>query len=483
MSNLLLESSQLHSAVTAHIVVIPFPSQGHINPLMQFCKRLVSKGVTITFVMVDGVQQRQDTNPATARTASANCGRGIRIEYVTMAGCDLSKGFGVSFAAMFDAVAALGGPVGELIERLNLEVHPVSCIIYDGLVSTWACTLARKFHIPAFAFITSSTSSHLLWLYMKSLLSKGLVSIEDAVGGFVEDRDRLITNLRGLPLLRVSDLPRFKHVANDTDCLYRWMMRDAEHLQMAEGILSNTFYELESEAIDTIEQQSAPVFAVGPLIGDKRGGTSLWKEDQGCLDWLDTQPARCVLYISFGSITILSVVQFEEIVLGLKASKQRFLWVFRPDLIDDSSYDGAQHIKEKTQNQGYVVSWSPQLKVLAHPAVGGFLTHCGWNSTLESIGNGIPMICWPYFADQTLTSLFITTVWKNGIELHRVGGVASRDEVERVITTLMEGEEGERIRKRAAKLKEAARMSLVEGGTSQKSLERFVNEVHKRLRG
>eukprot|EP00249_Psilotum_nudum_P024581 c29228_g2_i4 orf=1171-1800(+) len=207
-------------------------------------------------------------------------------------------------------------------------------------------------------------------------------------------------------------------------------------MRKSQGILANTFYELESPAIDATAQRGIPVFAVGPLLSHTRSGTSLWTEDYSCLKWLDEQPTASVLYISFGSITVLSAKQFEEIVSGLEATKQRFLLVLRRDMIDGGFRNASEYIKAKTKNQGCVVSWSPQPLVLSHPAVGGFFTHCGWNSTMESIANGVPMICWPYCADQKMNCWFIVAVWKIGIELERVGeggGLASREEVGKVV--------------------------------------------------
>lgn len=124
---------------------------------------------------------------------------------------------------------------------------------------------------------------------------------------------------------------------------------------------------------------------------ENESSTSSWKEEEGCLHWLDQQPPLSVLYVSFGSVTLLSQCQFEEILSGLLSSQQRFLFVFRPDLLKAAPYTTfPSDFLAKSNEKGYVVNWAPQLNVLSHIFVGGFLTHAGWNSTIEAIAHVLP---------------------------------------------------------------------------------------------
>jgi len=124
-----------------------------------------------------------------------------------------------------------------------------------------------------------------------------------------------------------------------------------------------------------------------------------------CLEWLDTQPDSSVVYVSFGSVAVLSVVQIQELVLGLEESGERFLLVLRPPHNPDNLPLLSEGFEERMKGRGFVhIGWAPQLYVLSHRALGGFLTHCGWNSTLESICRGVPMLTWPIQAEQAMNA-------------------------------------------------------------------------------
>ncbi|KAK3423551.1 hypothetical protein EUGRSUZ_F00349 [Eucalyptus grandis] len=119
----------------------------------------------------------------------------------------------------------------------------------------------------------------------------------------------------------------------------------------------------------------------------------MWKEDLGCLEWLDLKPPGSVVYVNFGSITVMSQAQLVEFAWGLASSGQVFLWAIRPDLVVGDAAILPPDFLVATRERSLLVSWCPQERVLSHSAVGGFLTHCGWNSTIESIATGVPVVC------------------------------------------------------------------------------------------
>ena len=277
-----------------------------------------------------------------------------------------------------------------------------------------------------------------------------------------------------------------KHMVDETDFMCRYLNRQTEIAHSkADMIVVNSFEELERPAFEAMSKRLAvPVYSIGPLIEQLSGeniNTSLWTEQYECLQWLDEQPAGSVLYISFGSITLLSESQFEEVLFGLEASNQKFLWAFRPDMVRGvTRTELPDWFLRKTKERGCVVSWAPQVQVLGHAAVGGFWTHCGWNSTMEAVTSGVPMICWPYFADQFLDCKYVVEEWKVGLRMLEAeegeGEVVGRAEVERVVKELMESEEGKRLRRRSASLAEAARQSLVPPeGSSHVHLQKLVH--------
>ncbi|KAK9037079.1 hypothetical protein V6N11_022001 [Hibiscus sabdariffa] len=148
-----------------------------------------------------------------------------------------------------------------------------------------------------------------------------------------------------------------------------------------------------------------------------QSSNSFHEVDRSCLSWLDKQPKGSVVYVSFGSIAVLSSEQAFEFWLGLVNSGKRFLWVLRPGVMPDEGKNITVELIEGSKERGCIVSWAPEEEVLGHGAIGGFLTHSGWNSTLESVVEGVPMLCWPYFVDQQINSRFVSTVWGLGLDM------------------------------------------------------------------
>ena len=183
-----------------------------------------------------------------------------------------------------------------------------------------------------------------------------------------------------------------------------------------------------------------------------------------------------MIYVCFGSITVLSDEELIEFAWGLEASNQPFLWAIRPDLVQGQSAVLPRDFIESSKGRSFFVSWAPQSKVLSHPSVGGFLTHSGWNSTIESICAGVPMICWPFFAEQQTNRRFVDNVWKVGFEMSEE---VSRENVETLVRKLMnvEDEQVKMIRKNILKLKESAILAGQIGGSSYNNILKFVNEM------
>nr|ADE77461.1 unknown [Picea sitchensis] len=158
--------------------------------------------------------------------------------------------------------------------------------------------------------------------------------------------------------------------------------------------------------------------------------------------------------------------------------KQPFLWVIRPDLIDGQSDVLPADFLEKVKDRSFFVRWAPQMKVLSHPSVGGFLTHSGWNSTLESICAGVPMISRPFLAEQPTNGRFVSEVWKIGVAMNEV---VKREDVEDMVRRLMKGEEGQQMRKTVGELRDASMIAVGEGGSSYNNMEKFVQEIQRGL--
>jgi pathogen-inducible salicylic acid glucosyltransferase len=228
-----------------------------------------------------------------------------------------------------------------------------------------------------------------------------------------------------------------------------------------------------------------PLRTVGPTIpsmfldkrleDDKDYGFSIFKPNSdACMKWLNDHPKGSVVYVSFGSLASLNVEQMEELAWGLRKSNSFFLWVVR-------AFEEAKLPKnfvEETSDKGLVVHWCPQLEVLTHEAIGCFVTHCGWNSTLEALSLGVPMVAVPQWTDQTTNAKYIMDVWKMGLKAPAdEKGFVRREAVERCIREIMEGEKGKEIKKNALKWKTLAKEAVDQGGSSDKNIEEFVTKL------
>lgn len=286
----------------------------------------------------------------------------------------------------------------------------------------------------------------------------------------------------GVAKTRLADLPTIFHgkgrqvLGGALECI-AWASK-------ADYFLSTSFYELEFPVVDALQSQlSAPVYCVGPTIpffkGDRDGEGD---GDLAYLRWLDSQPRGSVLYVSLGSFLSVSEAQMEEMVAGVRDSGVRFLWVAR----GETSLIGSAC----EEDMGLVVPWCEQLKVLCHPSVGGFWTHSGWNSTLEAIYAGVPMLTCPIFWDQVPNSKQIAEDWKIGLRVKKEGGgggggggenLVTRQETARLVRKLMdeESDEGREMRRRARELREACRRAVARGGSSDRNLDAFISGISR----
>lgn len=227
-----------------------------------------------------------------------------------------------------------------------------------------------------------------------------------------------------------------------------------------------------------------PVVMVGPMVpsayldqqidGDTAYGASLWEPttDQ-CLRWLDMKPPDSVIYVSFGSMAGISAKQVEEMAWGLEASKRPFLWV-----IKDSENKLPDDFISSIGETGIVVAWCNQLEVLAHQAVGCFVTHCGWNSTLEGLSLGVPMVCVTQWSDQPTNAKFVEEVWKVGVRAEKdEEGIVGRKELEKCIREVMVGERSGEMKNNASKWRDLAKVAVRLGGSSDTNVDHFCSEV------
>ncbi|KAK1359622.1 UDP-glycosyltransferase 76F1 [Heracleum sosnowskyi] len=444
------------------LLLFPLPFQGHINPMLQLANILHSKGFDITIIHTSFNSPNTSNHPHFTFESFAE---------ETLAGYDTSLlGNVKNVILLLNLVNKVWfHPFRDCVKRLlsnSSAEDPIRCLISDAtLYFTQAVT--EGLELPRIVLRTSSLCSFHVFHSFPLLLQKGYLSMEDSESE---------TPVVEVPPLKVKDLSStFKIEGEALDVMLSGLMSGTK---AASGLIWNSFEELEHSTLPTIHQEfPIPNFTIGPFHKYFTAtASSLLAQDQTALSWLDMQAPLSVLYVSFGSIAAIDKTEFFELAWGLANSKQRFLWVVRPGVIRGSEWlePFPAGLLEAVSERGHIVKWAPQQQVLAHPATACFWSHCGWNSTLESICEGVPMICSPSFGDQPTNARYVEAVWKVGLVLENG---FEREEITKAIRRVMVDQEGREMKMRMSCLKEKVNICLMEGGSSYKSLESLVSFI------
>ncbi|KAK4268132.1 hypothetical protein QN277_024826 [Acacia crassicarpa] len=446
-----------------HCLVLLYPAQGHINPMLQFSKRLDHKGVRVTLVATRFLCKTLKIDLSTSM-ALEGYSDGYDNGGYEEAGSD-----GEYLDRFWDV-----GPktFEEVVQKLTSSGNLVDCVVYDSFL-TWALEVTKKFRIIGAAFFTQSCAVNSIYYHAYH----GNLKIP------LTDDNKCEISLPALPTLAASDLPSFLYTSGSYPGFTKVVVNQFSDLKKADWVLCNSFYELETQVAEW-EAKIFPLKTVGPTMPsmflDKRlkddyaYGLSLYKEEnEVCLKWLSDKSVGSVVYVSFGSFASLNNEQMEEMAWGLKDSESYFLWVVResekpklPKGILDISED---------DNKGLVVTWCPQLQVLNHESVGCFVTHCGWNSTLEAVSLGVPMVAVPQWTDQPTNAKFIKDVWNMGVRAEAdEKGLVRRETMKKCIDVVMKSERGKEMKKNAMKWKTLALKACDEGGSTDKNIDDFV---------
>ncbi|KAL6638997.1 hypothetical protein ACP70R_022727 [Stipagrostis hirtigluma subsp. patula] len=419
------------------VVLFPLPFQGHISPMLQLAVLLHERGLAVTVLHTDFNAPDPARHPELTFVSIHE----TFPDEVTSPGDDI-------VGQLLALNAACEAPFRQaLVSLLRVHDGDVACAVVDGQCYA-ALGAAGELGVPALALRTDSAATFRSMLAYPRLRDAGYLPIKD------ERLDEVVPDLEPL---RVRDLIRID--GSDTDALCGFISRVAGAIRASSsGVVINTFEAIEAPELAKVRRElSVPAFAVGPLHVLSRSSPpeqiSLRAPDRGCTAWLDARPPRSVLYVSIGSVACVDRGVFEETAWGLAGSGVPFLWVVRPGSVRGVGEDEApplpDGVEDEVRSRGKIVTWAPQREVLAHAAIGAFWTHCGWNSTLESLGEGVPMLAQPCFADQMVNARYVTHQWGVGLE---VGEVIERAGVARAVRKLMVGEGGAQLRERARSL-------------------------------
>ncbi|PWA88341.1 UDP-glucuronosyl/UDP-glucosyltransferase [Artemisia annua] len=467
-----------------HVVFIPIPAQSHIKCMLKLARLLHHKGLQITFVNTESNHNlllkssgSHDLNGApsfqfkTVPDGVASTWDGEREPIKALD--QVSKYLGTNFLDSFlDLVAGLD--------------TPVTCIICDGFMTFTKTPLAaEKLGVPIILFWTFAACGFMGFYQAKALMEKGLVPLKDEsylTNGYL---DTLI-DVPGMKGIRLKDLPEHVYGLKPMAWALKFMVEAAQMADKVSHVIIHTFDELEDNLIKELKSIFTDIYTVGPLqllldqnkeietMNFSSNGYSLWKEEPECVQWLESKEPNSVVYVNFGSLTVMSLQDLLEFGWGLVNSNYSFLWIIRHDLVGRGPAVLPKELEEAIKRKGLIASWCSQEDVLAHSSVGGFLTHGGWGSVIESLSAGVPMICWPFSGDQRTNCRQMCKEWEVGME---IGRNVKRDEVEKVLRELMEGVDGRKMRNKAMDWKKMAENATGPNGSSSQNIEKLVNKI------
>ncbi|KAJ1284945.1 hypothetical protein BS78_03G244100 [Paspalum vaginatum] len=460
------------------VVLYPSPGMGHLVSMIEFGKILGARGLAVTIVVVDPPYNTGATGPFLASVSAANpCISFHRLPKVEGLPPVKSKHHE---ALTFEVIRVSNPHLRELL----VAARPAALIV-DFFCSI-ALDVAEELGVPAYFFFTSGAEILAFFLYLPVLHERTTRSFQDM--------GEELVHVPGIPPVPAthSVLPLMER----DDPAYDGFLKASTDLCRSQGIIVNTFRLLEPRAVETVAAghctppglATPPVHCIGPLI---KSDEVLGKGGEECLAWLDAQPRGSVVFLCFGSIGRFSAEQIREVAAGLEASGQRFLWVVRAPPSDDPAKKFEKPPEPdldallpagflaRTKDRGLVLkSWAPQRDVLAHASVGGFVTHCGWNSVLEAVMAGVPMVAWPLYAEQRLNRVFLEKELQLAVAVEGYDsdkGLVAAEEVAAKVRWLMESDGGRVLRERTLAAMRQAKNALREGGESEATLAGLVD--------
>uniref|UniRef100_A0A0E0JPY9 Glycosyltransferase N-terminal domain-containing protein n=1 Tax=Oryza punctata TaxID=4537 RepID=A0A0E0JPY9_ORYPU len=453
-----------------HVVAVPFPGRGHVNAMMNLSRLLATRGAAVTFVVTE------EWLGLLSSSSSSAAPPGVRLRAIPNV-IPSEHGRAADHAGFLQAVGArMEAPFERLLDRLRLEEEtaaPVAALVADTYVP-WVVGVGNRRGVPVCSLFPMAAVFFSAYYHFDSLPSWLAKPHQPDAGATTDNPDQrlehYISSLASSSIM-LSDLKPLIHSERTVE----YILASISSIRKAQCLLFTTIYELEANVIDSLESLvPCPVYPIGPCIPYvtlENEHTKSNGEATGPIDyfpWLDCQPENSVLYVSLGSFVSVSSSQLDEIALGLATSEVRFLWILR------EQSTRARELVGNT-NKGMVLPWCDQLKVLCHPSVGGFLTHCGMNSTLEAVFAGVPMLTLPLFFDQPIDSRLIVEEWKIGVKLRDSidkDRLIRREEIASEVKRLMASDEAEMkaIRRRALEWKEISRRAVDKGGSSHRNL-------------
>ncbi|GAB2282502.1 hypothetical protein Dimus_017044 [Dionaea muscipula] len=484
------------------LVFIPVPAMGHLIPAVEMAERIVARDNRISFTILIFKIDNHGAVNSYIQSLESDSSFDPRIKFIELPPLENPPDFrSRTFAErMLEDYRPIVKRTVEEKRSLGSSGHDHLAGFVVDMFCSVMIDVAKELDVPCYIFFTSNASLLSLTFHFQSLRDDHGVDVTE----FTDPDARL-------------DVPGFKNrvpcsvlpmVFLDKDRGCDDMLDHARRYRQAKGILVNTFTELESHAIRTLSNDPdhvPTIYPVGPIVNLKKVLSEKEKERESnssiVLSWLDDQPPASVVFMCFGSLGSFPEDQVREMGKGLERSGHRFLWSLRRPPSTDSRHESPVDYEnlEEVLPDGFldrtaeigriIIGWAPQVAILSHRAVGGFVSHCGWNSMLESLWLGVPVAAWPMYAEQQLNAFVMVKEAGLAVEIrmdykwdHRMklsNGLVESDAIEKGIRMLMDNE-NHRHRSEVKEMSEVCRRALMEGGSSSTGLASFIEDV---LRG
>nr|XP_043628416.1 anthocyanidin 3-O-glucosyltransferase 2-like [Erigeron canadensis] len=472
---------------SAELVFIPVPGVGHIMSTIEMAKVLVNRDqrLSITVLLI---------KPPYSSFALASYIESLiskkpieRIRFIQLAQDETPP--------KLDPKA----PMTSFLEYINSHCKYVKNVVTDMMINSRPCfgpvvgfvvdilctgmiDVANEFHVPTYVFFTSNAAFLGFKLYVENILcvnqDQYVIELSNSDGEMM-----IPSFVKPVP---TKVFPAVYQTLEGLDFL-KYSVRK---MREAKGVMVNTFLELETHAIKSFSDANfPPVYPVGPIL-NLDGVVAGKNENMDVIKWLDDQPPSSVVFLCFGSMGSFEEAQVKEIAFALEQSGYRFVWSLRrppsleqsfqvlPDDFDDPRMVLPDGFLERTIGTGKVIGWAPQVLILAHPAVGGFVSHCGWNSMLESVWFGVPVATWPMYTEQQMNAFEMVVELGLAAEIrldYKINvfnpegemDILTAKEIERGVTRLMENKE---IREKVKEMSKMSRATVTKGGSSYASV-------------
>lgn len=469
-----------------HVAFFPFMAHGHMIPTLDIARLFAAQGVKATVIttphnlpiFIEAIEEGKKIEQPLIHVElfkfpSTQCGLPDGCENVNQA---MPIGMVPNFMKAVEMLK-------EQLEQYLEKIRP-SCLLVDMFL-TWTIECAAKFNIPRVVFHGTSYFA---------LCAQEIVRLHTPYKNVSSDEEPFIIpylphEIKMSRLQIAVDLR--KEEPTDSKTVLK-MVREAE--LNSYGVIVNSIYELEPDYANFFSNElGRRAWHIGPVslcsrsieYKARRGNLASRVEDE-CLKWLSSKQQDSVIYICFGSMTQFTAPQLHEIAVALEASQQGFIWFVKKDEDEKGGEWLPPGFKQRMEGKGLIIrGWAPQLLILEHEAVGAFVTHCGWNSVLEGITAGVPMVTWPGFPEQFYNEKLVTEILKIGVPVGvkicsmvpYIDDFVKHDALEKALRNVMEGEEARGRRNRAKKLKKMAVKAVEEDGSSYSNLRAFINEL------